>query len=164
MSNTMKRDEIGPFMQALRDEFARQLAQLGPRALKKKTREDLEAGFADGSRSMFNALEHAGYLIVDRGAAPGAVTPVDPTAFPLDGREVTVCCRPAPAEDAPMRIVDHTGDEVAPGVEVVDFRGGKAKLVGPARRNRPGGDGKVFVEIDGRERTFNAAVYGLEVR
>lgn len=152
MSNmkTMKRGEIGAFTKALRDEFARQLGQFGPKALSKKAKADLEAGFADGSRSMLNALERAGYLSVDRSEAPGAVTPVEP--------------KPTPVPEGPMRAIGKDGVEVLPATTIVDFRGDKATFVRAVRRNWQGGQGKVAVEIGGVERVFNANVYGLEVR
>lgn len=72
-TKTMQRAEIGAYMKRLRDEFSRQLEQLGP-AFKKKTRGNLEAGFADGVRSMFLSLEADGYLDVDRSGAHAILT------------------------------------------------------------------------------------------
>ena len=148
-TKTMKRDEIGPLMKALKDEFMRQLEQLGPKAFSKKTREDLGAGFSDGSRSMLLALENDGYLAVDRSDAPGAATP---TAEPA----------PAPAAPSgPLRVFNKAGHELKTGDGLVDFRGGMARLIGPSSRR-----GKVLVQVsgEGSHREFNANVYDLEVR
>ncbi len=82
-TKTMKREEIGPVMKALKDEFMRQLEALGPRALSKKACEDMGAGFSDGLRSMLLQLERDGYLHVDRSDAPGAASAVEPKSEPM---------------------------------------------------------------------------------
>lgn len=75
MAKKMKREEIGPFLKEIAEQFEAQLKEMGP-AFKKKTREDLVAGFKDGARSVLNCLRDAGYLDVDASEAPGASTQV----------------------------------------------------------------------------------------
>jgi hypothetical protein len=62
MKKTMKQSEVPGFLKEVRDSFAEQMSRV---PVKKKTLEDLKAGFSDGVRACLYALKEKGHLTIE---------------------------------------------------------------------------------------------------